>query len=89
MLSPTLLETLRSYWRAVRPKDWLFPGGVAGYPITENAVEQGCQKARRLCRISKPINAALSAAISVFHPLNRPNPLIESISYGTSATLTW
>lgn len=55
MLSPTLLETLRSYWRAVRPKDWLFPGDVNGHPITKNAVEQACQKARRLCRISKPI----------------------------------
>jgi integrase/recombinase XerD len=55
MLSPTLLEILRNYWRAVRPKDWLFPGEVAGHPITENAVEQACQKVRRLCRISKPI----------------------------------
>ena len=26
MLSPKLLETLRSYWRAVRPKGWLFEG---------------------------------------------------------------
>lgn len=55
MLSPTLLETLRSYWRAVRPQDWLFPGDLAGQPITANAVELACQKARRLCHISKPI----------------------------------
>ena len=59
MLSPTLLEMLRSYWRAVRPKDWLFPGDVAGHPITTDAVEQACQKARRLCRISKPITPHL------------------------------
>jgi integrase len=26
MLSPKLLEILRNYWRAVRPKEWLFPG---------------------------------------------------------------
>ena len=26
MLSPMLLEILRSYWIAVRPKEWLFPG---------------------------------------------------------------
>jgi len=26
MLSPVLLETLRQYWKAVRPKHWLFPG---------------------------------------------------------------
>jgi integrase/recombinase XerD len=26
MLSPKLLDTLRNYWRIVRPKEWLFPG---------------------------------------------------------------
>src|SRR5713101_1031392 len=26
MLSPKLLDTLRSYWRAVQPKGWLFDG---------------------------------------------------------------
>src|SRR5215469_3577100 len=47
MLSPKLLETLRSYWRAVRPQGgWLFDGVVAGRPITAAAVEQACQKAR-------------------------------------------
>jgi integrase/recombinase XerD len=40
MLSPQLLETLRSYWRAVRPKDWLFPGDIPGRPITKDAVGQ-------------------------------------------------
>jgi hypothetical protein len=28
MLSPMLLEILRSYWIAVRPKEWLFPGMI-------------------------------------------------------------
>ena len=28
MLSPKLLEILRGYWRAVRPKDWFFPGMI-------------------------------------------------------------
>lgn len=55
MLSPQLLETLRSYWRAVRPKGWLFEGDVSGQPINRSAVEQACQKARRLSGIRKPI----------------------------------
>jgi len=55
MLSPKLLETLRSYWRAVRPKIWLFEGDVAGMPIGRNAVELACKKAHRLCGIRKPI----------------------------------
>jgi integrase/recombinase XerD len=55
MLSPKLLETLRSYWRAVRPKGWLFEGDVSGQPINRSSVELACQKARRLSRIRKPI----------------------------------
>jgi site-specific recombinase XerD len=55
MLSPKLLETLRSYWRAVRPKGWLFEGDVSGQPISSSAVELACQKARRLSGIRKPI----------------------------------
>ena len=54
MLSPKLLETLRSYWRPVRPKDWLFEGDIPGQPITTNAVELACRKARQLSRMRKP-----------------------------------
>src|SRR5262249_37746563 len=28
MLSPRLLEILRAYWKAVRPRDFLFPGAM-------------------------------------------------------------
>jgi integrase/recombinase XerD len=56
MLSPKLLETLRSYFRAVRPKAWLFEGKIPGRPITKDAVELACQKARRLSGIRKPIS---------------------------------
>jgi len=56
MLSPRLLQELRSYWRAGRPKTWLFPGDVEGQPITRDAVGQACQRARRSCGITKPIS---------------------------------
>jgi site-specific recombinase XerD len=55
MLSPMLLEILRSYWRAVRPKEWLFPGSRDNRPITKNAVEAACQKAHRLAGLVKPV----------------------------------
>jgi integrase/recombinase XerD len=55
MLSPKLLEILRSYWRAVRPKEWLFPGIHDDRPITKDAVEAACQKAHRLAGLSKPV----------------------------------
>jgi integrase/recombinase XerD len=56
MLSPKLLETLRSYWRAIRPKGWLFEGDVSGQPITRSAVALVCRKTRRLSGIRKPIS---------------------------------
>jgi site-specific recombinase XerD len=55
MLSPKLLDVLRSYWRAVRPTEWLFPGDRPGQPITTSAVEVACQSARRLSGIAKPV----------------------------------
>jgi hypothetical protein len=36
MLSAKLLETLRSYWRAVRPKGWLFEGDVSGQQFAQD-----------------------------------------------------
>jgi integrase len=30
MLSPTLLQHLRVYWKEARPKQWLFPGDRPG-----------------------------------------------------------
>jgi integrase/recombinase XerD len=55
MLSPKLLEILRSYWRAVRPKEWLFPSVRDNRPITKDAVEAACQKAHRLARLPKRV----------------------------------
>jgi integrase/recombinase XerD len=50
MLSPTLLEALRDYWRGLKrkPTDWLFPGGnghTASRPITAKAVYYACCQA--------------------------------------------
>ena len=55
MLSPKLLEILRAWWRVEKPKDWLFSGDMLGRHITRYAVEQACQKAHCICKISKPI----------------------------------
>jgi integrase/recombinase XerD len=55
MLSPQLLEILRVYWKATRPKQWLFSGDIPGRPISKSAVEQACQKAKRVSGIKKPI----------------------------------
>jgi site-specific recombinase XerD len=56
MLSPRLLEILRNYWRAVRPKQWLFEGYVPGRSITRDAVHRACKQAREVSGIGKPIS---------------------------------
>jgi len=55
MLSPKLLQILRDWWRVDRPKQWLFPGDQVGNHVGKCTIEEACQKARRRCRIPKPI----------------------------------
>jgi len=48
MLSPKLLEELRTYWRGLRrkPREWLFPGNrwhTASYPVTTKVLWTACQ----------------------------------------------
>ena len=55
MLSPRLLDVLRTYWRAVHPKNFLFPGDIPDQPISTFAVQHACKKARRRAGIAKPV----------------------------------
>jgi integrase/recombinase XerD len=55
MLSPRLLEVLRTYWRAVHPKNLLFPGDIPDQSISTFAVQHACKKARRRAGIAKPV----------------------------------
>jgi site-specific recombinase XerD len=66
MLSPTLLEILREWWRVSRPRHWLFPGDRPGCPITTHAVDRACQQAHRRSGLAKPITPhALRHAFAV------------------------
>jgi site-specific recombinase XerD len=62
-LSPTLLETLRDYWRWMRPKVWLFPGTIdnwrADKPITPKVVWDACHSAAERAGIEKRVYAHL------------------------------
>jgi integrase/recombinase XerD len=57
MLSPRLLETLRAYWKAIRPRDFLFPGAVLDRPITTGSIKKVCQRARKAAGLDKRITA--------------------------------
>ena len=55
MLSPRLLEILRAYWKAARPKTWLFPGRDAEGPISRRGIAWACKQARLACGLNKVI----------------------------------
>jgi site-specific recombinase XerD len=62
-LSPVLLETLREYWRWMRPRTYLFPGTVNGRradkPITSKVIWEACVEAARNAGISKRVSPHL------------------------------
>lgn len=57
MLSPRLLAVLRSYWRAARPKDYLFPTWREGRHLTSSALAIACRNACVQSGIPKRITA--------------------------------
>ena len=58
-LSESLLETLREYWRWMKPKTYLFPGTVKGWradvPITGKVVGAACHEAAQRAGIQKRV----------------------------------
>jgi len=55
MLSQTLLEALRLYWRAERPRTWLFPGRKDQQrPIGYHVVQRACHLAGIAAGLTKP-----------------------------------
>ncbi len=55
MLSPKLLDMLRSYWDRTRPGEWLFPGRWPGEPIAPSSIDATCREVRQRCGIGKPV----------------------------------
>ena len=52
-LSPKLLDLLRTYWRKVRPQEWLFPGQNPEQPRGRQAVGQAVTLAARRAGLTK------------------------------------
>ena len=52
-LSPKLLELLRSYWRKLRPQQWLFPGQAPSEPLSRDAVGQAVAHASERAGLKK------------------------------------
>jgi integrase/recombinase XerD len=52
-LSPKLLELLRTYWRKVQPREWLFPGQDPSQPLSREAVGQAVTHAGQRAGLTK------------------------------------
>ena len=56
MLSPKLLDLLRTYWKAERPRaEWMFPGRDPAQHVSVRSVQLACQTAREAAGIGKHI----------------------------------
>jgi len=55
ILSKTTLECLREYWRAYRPKDWLFEGQKAVSHICYTSIRNIFVEAKERAGITKPV----------------------------------
>jgi site-specific recombinase XerD len=54
VLSARLLDTLRAYWRVVRPMTWLFPGKDGTRPMDPSGLQRAYTLAKRRAGITKP-----------------------------------
>lgn len=55
MLSPQLLNILRSYWRLARPTRYLFPGRDESRPISPTVLHAACRSAAKASGLSKRV----------------------------------
>src|SRR5918995_5903076 len=56
MLSAHLLELLRAWWKAARPRGWLFPGRDPVQPLTTRQLNRACHAAAQTAEIGKPVS---------------------------------
>lgn len=53
ILSATLLQELRAYWRQYRPSSWLFPHGDIGVPVSVSTPQKVFSRAKQQAGINK------------------------------------
>jgi site-specific recombinase XerD len=56
MLSVSLLETLRGYWRQARPKGYLFPGDGGKRPLSHSSAQKAFGRAKFAAGITKSVS---------------------------------
>jgi integrase len=85
-LSPKALETLREYWRWMKPKTYLFPGTVngsrAGKPITPKVLWEACREAAQRAGITKAVRPHLLRHASAYCTTFQSSLILKTIDLG-------
>jgi len=55
ILSASLLDAVREYWRAYRPGPWLFPGDPPDHPLTPTGIQRVTKQARLRAGLCKRV----------------------------------
>ena len=86
VLTPKLLQTLREYWRWVKPKTYLFPGTVKGWradvPITEKIVWQAVDEAAKRAGITKHVSPHSLRQASAYCTTFQSSFILKTIGLG-------
>src|SRR5262249_6706469 len=56
MLSPHLLDLLRTWWKAARPRGWLFPGRDPAQPMTTRQLNRACHASAQMAEINNRVS---------------------------------
>ena len=87
MLSSTLLEALRDYWRGLRrkPTCWLFPGGrwhTAKDPITTKVVWNACHEAAQHAGLQNRVHPHTLSQASAYYTTFQSSFILKTIGLG-------
>ena len=92
-LSPALLQLLRTYWRVVQSRDWLFPGRY-GQHLSSRVIQHACARARRVSGLKRRFTVHTLRHAFATHLLERGanlrtlQVLLGHASIRTTATYT-